>query len=299
MPVVQGSRPTVPNGPPLYAWLYDVLLNGTCHPTWGEKLSQGPKIVPSTATLRVSTEVGADSSQEKYLRVPTAVGMAIEPVAVSPDPDTGHWKIRNRGMTNNLRIQPYGLRAIPLRAAASMAMPGADVAVWIPVVRHDASPADRREAFRLLILHAPEPVRTRGVTLDVTSTRVRALTTAMQEAIIVFFGEFLSWPPLPTPHVRQESEIKRIAQAHGLLADKGEHWARNRNEVLSGADGLFTAEAGRWYPPLGGAVRSAGNYLPAFQRLIELGAVNSSMVRRWVEELRLESYLTIDGNLML
>jgi hypothetical protein len=41
----------------------------------------------------------------------------------------------------------------------------------------------------------------------------------MHEVAIVFFGEYLSWPPAATPH------------------------------------GLFTSQSARWYQPLGGAVR--------------------------------------------
>jgi len=48
------------------------------------------------------------------------------------------------------------------------------------------------------------------------------------------------------------------------------NWARNRNDVLVGSDGLFTSQSARWYQPLGGAVRNAGNHLSAFQRFIEL-----------------------------
>jgi hypothetical protein len=299
-----GSRSAFPpNGSELHAWLYNLRSDGTCHLTWNgygsNKESLSAKIVPPTAMLRVSVDEIGDTPHSRHLRAPAAVGMAFEPVTVSPDPDTGHWKIRNHGRTNTLRVQPYGLRAVPLRPSASMAMPGADVAVWIPFVPHGSTPENRNEAFRLLILHAPEPVRAPGETRNITDTRIRALTEAMREAVIMFFGEYLTWPPLPTPHVRQESEVKDIAQSHNLLATKGAHWVRNRNEVLSGRDGMFiTSEAGRWYPPLGGSARSAGHYLPAFQRLVELGAVTSSMVRRWADQLNVEAYVSIDQNLL-
>jgi hypothetical protein len=306
MSAMPKPMPDVPRGPThqVGGSRSDVYPDGTSHPTWGGgRPGTGPpsaRIVPPTANLRISAEEGGDSPGDKNLRVPVAVGMAMEPVTVSPDPDCGHWKIRNRGRTNTLRVQPYGLRAIPLRPHASMAMPGADVAVWIPVVPRGGNPDDRTETFRLLLLHAPEPLRMTGETHNITETKIRALTPKMREAVIMFFGEYLSWPPLPTPHVRQESEVNDIAQAHGLLArdKKGEHWARNRNDVISGREGMFiTSEAGRWYPPLGGAARSAGNYLPAFQRLIELGAVTSAMVRHWADQLGVEHYITIDENL--
>jgi hypothetical protein len=180
-----------------------------------------------------------------------------------------------------------------------MAMPGPDVAVWIPIIPRGGSPDDRAEAFRLLILHAPEPLRGPGPTLNITETKIRALTPEMHEAVIVFFGEYLSWPPLPTPHVRKESEVKEIAGRNGLLADKGDNWARNRNDVLAGgSDGLFTSQPARWYQPLGGAARNAGNHLSAFQRFIELGAVTAQMVRQWAKRQKIEPYVIMDENVL-
>ncbi len=290
-----GSRPAVRHGPDLHAWLYDVTLNGTSRPTWTDRPA---KVVPSTATLYVSVEAVSDTPASRHLQVPAAAGMATEPVSVSPDEDTGHWKIRNRGRTNTLRVQPYGLRAVPLRPNATMAMPGTDVAVWIPIIPSKRSPDARAESFRLLILHAPEPRRGPGPTLNITETKIRALTPEMHEAVIMFFGEYLSWPPLPTPHARKESEVKEIAERYGLPAEKAQKWARNRNDVLAGPDGLFTQSA-RWYQPLGGAVRSAGNYLAAFQRFIELGAVTAPMVRRWAMNQKVEPYLIMDENVLV
>lgn len=294
--VMGSSRPAVRYGPDLRAWLYDVRSDGTSRPTW---TGHPAKVVPSTATLYVSVDTISDTPVSRHLRVPAAPGMATEPVSVSPDEDTGHWKIRNRGQTNTLRIQPYGLRAVPLRPNATIAMPGTDVAVWIPIIPRGSSPDDRAEAFRLLILHAPEPPRGPGPTLNITETKIRGLTPEMHEAVIMFFGEYLSWPPLPTPHARRESEVKEIAERYGLLAEKGPNWARNRNDVLAGSDGLFTSQSARWYQPLGGAVRSAGNHLSAFQRFIELGTVTASVVRRWAKQQKVEPYLVMDENVLI
>lgn len=294
---IAGSRPAVRSGPDLRAWLYDVRPDGTSRPTW---TGHPAKVVRSEATLYVSADLVADTPDRTHLRVPAAPGMATEPVSVSSDEDTGHWKIRNRGQTNTLRIQPYGLRAVPLRPNATMTMPGLDVAVWIPIIPRGGRPDDRAEAFRLLILHAPEPLRGPGPTLNITETKIRALTPEMREAVIVFFGEYLSWPPLPTPHVRKESEVREIAERCGLLAEKGPHWARNRNDVLAGGpDGLFTSRSARWYQPLGGAARNAGNHLSAFQRFIELGAVTAPMVRQWAKRQRVEPYLIMDDGVLI
>jgi hypothetical protein len=295
--VIGGSRPAVRYGPDLRAWLYDVRPDGTSRPTW---TGHPAKVVRSTAALYVSVDLVIDTPDSTHLRVPAAPGMATEPVSVSPDEDTGHWKIRNRGQTNTLRIQPYGLRAVPLRPNATMAMPGTDVAVWIPIIPRGGRPDDRAEAFRLLILHAPEPPRGPGPTLNITETKIRALTPEMHEAVIMFFGEYLSWPPLPTPHVRKESEVQEIAERHGLLAEKGHNWARNRNAVLAGGpDGLFTSQSARWYQPLGGAARNAGNHLSAFQRFIELGAVTAPTVRRWAERQKVGPFLIMDESVLI
>jgi hypothetical protein len=157
------------------------------------------------------------------------------------------------------------------------------------------SPDARAGSFRLLILHAPEPHRGPGPTQNITETKIRAFTPEMGEAVIMFFGEYLSWPPLPTPHVRKENEVKEIAERCGLSPEKAQKWARNHSDVLVG---LFSQSA-RWYQPLGGAARSAGNYLPVFQRLIELGAVTAPMVRRWAMKQKVEPYLIMDENVLI
>lgn len=67
----------------------------------------------------------------------------------------------------------------------------------------------------------------------------------------------------------------------------------------SGSDGLFTSQSARWYQPLGGAVRSAGNHLAAFQRFIELGAVTASMVCGWSKRQKVEPYLIMDESALI
>jgi hypothetical protein len=284
----------------LRAWLYDVDRNGTSRPSWNGDWSSPDrffeKVVPSSATLRICVDVRRDTASERYLRAPKAEGMAGEPVAVSPDPDTGHWIIRNRGRTNPLRVQPYGLDSTPLRPGGLMSMPGENVAVWIPVGPRGAEANDRRETFRLLILRAREPGPAPGPTKEITRTRTRALTRAMCEAIIVVFGEYLSWPPLPIPHVRKESEVRAIGEAHGMLAARGDNWPRNRVEVLSGRDGLFVNPDS--YLPLGGDARTPSNYLAAFHRLVQLGSITSDKVMQWADNYGLEPYLRIDKNLL-
>ena len=119
----------------LWAWLYDVDEYGKSRPTW-PNYRQPMETVAADAVLRVSvsSDGGRDSPTRRYLKVPRAEGMALEPVTVSLDAETGYWTIRNSGRTNTLRVQQYGLPAVPLRPRAAMPMAGEDVAVWIPVV---------------------------------------------------------------------------------------------------------------------------------------------------------------------
>ena len=102
-------------------------------------------------TLNVSVEGGQNTPARKYLKAPPADGMSSDPVTVSMDPRNGFWMIQNSGRTNTLRVQQYGLSAVPLRPQTSMPMAGRDVAVWIPVVPHGPMPG-KSESFRLLIL---------------------------------------------------------------------------------------------------------------------------------------------------
>ena len=76
-------------------------------------------------------------------------------------------------------------------------MAGRDVAVWIPVVPHELR-SGKSESFRLLILAGPEKQDGLGPTKLITAPR-RYLSDAKQEALIAYFGDLLSWPPLPAP----------------------------------------------------------------------------------------------------
>ena len=70
--------------------------------------------------------------------------MSSDPVTVSMDSRNGFWMIQNSGVTNTLRVQQYGLSAVPLRPQTSTPMAGQDVAVWIPVVPHGSSTGKAR-----------------------------------------------------------------------------------------------------------------------------------------------------------
>jgi hypothetical protein len=285
----------------LCAWLYDVDQDGKSRPTWPDA-RQSMKIVPADAILQVSVEGSQDSSARRHLKVPTAVGMASEPVTVSLDAETGYWTIRNSGRTNTLRVQQYGLPAVPLRPRAAMPMAGEDVAVWIPVVPSDPR-AWQSEAFRLLILAAVEqprdkPERAPDMETKLITAPRRYLSPSTQEALVAYFGDHLSWPPLPAPHVRQQKEVEDIAVGSQLRKEPtSQNWARNRHDVLAGKDGLFTAAD--WYPRLGGPGRTLANHLAAFHRLVELRSITLTRVRRWAVEYDVEPYVIIDKQLRL
>jgi hypothetical protein len=284
----------------LHAWLYEVDQDGTSRPM-GPDAGQPTKTVPLNCILHVSAEGGHDSAEERFLRAPRAEGMATEPVTVYLDPRSGYWMIRNSGRTNTLRVQQYGLSAVPLRPGTAMPMSGEDVAVWIPVVPRGPRAIGRSEAFRLLVLNAKEPSRrdqSRGpgmMTQPVVGP-VLYLSPAKQEALIAYFGDHLSWPPLPAPHVRQQQEVEDIAFVKGLMKNPNpKNWARNRHDVLAGADGLFTTA--EWYPRLGGPGRSLANHLSAFHRLVEVRSITLSRVRRWAVEHDVVPYVIIDKQL--
>jgi hypothetical protein len=157
------------------------------------------------------------------------------------------------------------------------------------------------EAFRLLILAGAEPSKEERQpgkqTMQITVPR-RFLSPSMQEALIAYFGDYLSWPPLPAPHVRQQKEVEDIAVQMRLEKyPSPEKWARNRHDVLAGKDGLFTAAD--WYPRLGGPGRTLSNHLAAFHRLIELRSITLRRVRRWAAEHDVEPYVIIDNDLGL
>ena len=159
--------------------------------------------------------------------------MASEPVTVSWESGTQFWTIRNSGRTKTLRIQQYGVAAVPLPPQSEMPLTGENVAVWIPVKPRALRRNENGEAFRLLILATKEPASLSGETRRRTYTRVSP-TPATQEALIAYFGSHLSWPPLPAPHVRQQSKVAEIPRRHGLQPDQSlENWARNRHNVLA------------------------------------------------------------------
>lgn len=287
------------NSAVLLAWLYDVDPYGRSQSTW-RSARQPMKTVPAGAVLHVSVDAGQDSPTQLYLKVPPAEGMASEPVTVSLNPETGHWTIRNSGLTNTLRVQQYGLPAIPLNPRGIMPMTGQDVAVWIPVVPWGPR-GTQSEAFRLLILAGVEPAREEPRRVPGKETKLitaprRYLSEPMQEALVAYFGNHLSWPPLPAPHVRQQKEVEEIAVQAGLPKNPTpQNWARNRHDVLAGKDGLFTAAD--WYPRLGGPGRSLANHLAAFHRLVELRSITLRRVRRWAVEQDVEPYVIIDRQL--
>ena len=291
------------NSAVLWAWLYDVDEYGKSRPTW-PNYRQPMETVAADAVLlvSVSSDGGRDSPTRRYLKVPPAEGMALEPVTVSLDAETGYWTIRNSGRTNTLRVQQYGLPAVPLRPRAAIPMAGKDVAVWIPVVSRGLR-TRQSEAFRLLILAGAEPLREEpdrspGMETKLITAPRRFLSPPTQEALVAYFGDHLSWPPLPAPHVRQQKEVEDIAVAGGLRKQPTpQNWARNRHDVLAGKDGLFTAAD--WYPRLGGPGRTLANHLAAFHRLVELRSITLSRVRRWAVEHDVEPYVIIDRRLGL
>jgi hypothetical protein len=170
------------------------------------------------------------------------------------------------------------------------------VAVWIPVVPHGMT-SGQSESFRLLILSTgPEKQDGVGRTRLITAPR-RYLSEAKQEALIAYFGDHLSWPPLPAPHVRQQAEVERIAVQYGLAkAPTPERWARNRFDVLAGRDGLF--RDADWFPRLGGPDRTLANHLAAFYRLVELRTITLRRVCEWAKRHNVEPYTIIDSQLV-
>jgi len=291
-----GAGPRDSNGSAaaLRAWLYEVGPDGTSLPM---RTSAGQPITAALepgGTLYVSVQGGQNTPDKKYLRVPQAEGMSLDPVTVTMDKGTGFWMIKNSGHTNTLRIQQYGLSAVPLRPQTSMPMASPDVAVWIPVVPRLAS--GKSESFRLLILNGPEKMDGLGPTVMITAPR-HYLSPAKQEALIAYFGDHLSWPPLPAPHVRQQAEVERIALQFRLpKTPSPERWARNRFDVLAGRDGLF--RDADWFPRLGGPERSLANHLAAFHRLVELRTISLRRVCRWAVNYDVVPYAIIDRQLI-
>jgi hypothetical protein len=289
-----GSRTGYGDGATLRAWLYEVRPDGTSHPM-GPASARAMAAIDQGATLHVSVEGGQNTPARKYLKAPPAEGMSSDPVTVSMDQRAGCWMIQNSGRTNTLRVQQYGLSAVPLRPQTSMPMASQDVAVWIPVVPHRSAPG-KSESFRLLILSGTERPDGPGATRLITAPR-RYLSDAKQEALIAYFGDHLSWPPLPAPHVRQQAEVERIAVQYRLAKEPTpERWARNRFDVLAGRDGLF--RDADWFPRLGGPDRTLANHLAAFNRLVELRTITLRRVCEWADKHEVAPYLLIDRQLV-
>jgi hypothetical protein len=278
----------------LRAWLYEVRPDGTSHPM-GPASARASAAVDQGGTLHVSVEGGQNTPARKYIKAPPAEGMSSDPVTVSVDQRTGCWMIQNSGRTNTLRVQQYGLSAVPLRPQTSMPMAGSDVAVWIPVVPHGTAPG-KSESFRLLVLSGTEKQDGPGATRLITAPR-RYLSDAKQEALIAYFGDHLSWPPLPAPHVRQQAEVERIAVQYRLAKEPTpERWARNRFDVLAGRDGLF--RDADWFPRLGGPDRTLANHLAAFHRLVELRTITLRRVCEWADKHDVAPYVLIERQLV-
>jgi hypothetical protein len=289
-----GSRTDNAEGPMLRAWLYEVRPDGTSHPM-GSAGARATAAIDQGGTLFVSVEGGQNTTTRKYLKAPPAEGMSSGPVTVGMDHRTGSWMIQNSGRTNTLRVQQYGLSAVPLRPQTTMPMTGRDVAVWIPVVPHGPA-AGRSEGFRLLVLSGSEKLDGPGATRLITAPR-HYLSEAKQEALIAYFGDHLSWPPLPAPHVRQQAEVERIAVQYRLAKEPTpERWARNRFDVLAGRDGLF--RDADWFPRLGGPDRTLANHLAAFYRLVELRAITLRRVCEWADKHGVAPYLLVDRQLV-
>lgn len=277
---------------PLRACLYDVDQNGKSSPTWPES-SERIKTVHPGRNLHVCVGDRQDSPFDSYLKIPSARGMAPEPIMVSLEAKTRHWIIRNSCRTNTLRFQQYGLLPISFLPQSPMPMTSENVAVWIPIAPRP-SQASQTHSFRLLILSASLPDFASEQTPLITVPQ-RHLSPAVQEALIAYFGNHLSWPPLPAPHVRQEKEVRDIAHKTGL--QKPEHWARNRHDVLTSRDGLFTGDG--WYPREGAPKRSLPSHLSSFHRLVELRTITLDRVQRWTKEHKVTPYVTIDEKLLL
>jgi hypothetical protein len=288
-----GTDEGTPNA--VRAWLYEVDRNGKASPMRDDRGRHLKNAVQAGGVLHVSDRGGQNTPVSKHLKLPPAEGMSSEPVTVWMDKPTGYWMVRNSGKTNTLRVQQYGLGAVPLPPGAPMVMAGEDVAIWIPVKPARPSLSDKGEAFRLLLLRVPRASRPMGATLLITAPR-HSLSPAMCEALVAYFGPHLSWPPPVAPHVRQESEVLQIATEAGLARNTElSRWARNRHDVLAGRDGLFTAAD--WYPRLGGSERVLANHLTAFQFLVERGSITLPRVFRWAKRYDVEPYLDIDTEL--
>jgi len=103
----------------LCAWLYDVDQYGKSSRMRSTADSPIPIPMETLAPgeiLHIAVDDGRNAhktEKQRYLWVPKAEGMASNPVTVAVD--GGTWMIRNSGHTNTLRVQQYGLAAVPLR----------------------------------------------------------------------------------------------------------------------------------------------------------------------------------------
>ena len=99
------------NSAVLCAWLRDVDEHGK-----SPRRGRAPRSRrPSTPAVSCTSPSRAGRTPDhRYLKTPPAEGMASEPVTVGLDAETGYWTIRNSGHTNTLRVQQYGLSAVPL-----------------------------------------------------------------------------------------------------------------------------------------------------------------------------------------
>jgi hypothetical protein len=139
----------------LRAWLYEVKPDGTSHlmrPPTGRPMAE----IDAGGTLYVSVEGGQNTPAKKYLKAPPAEGMSSDPVTVQMDHRTGFWMVQNSGITNTLRVQQYGLSAVPLRPQTSMPMAGRDGlfrdADWFPRLGGpDRTLANHLAAFHRLV----------------------------------------------------------------------------------------------------------------------------------------------------
>ena len=280
----------------LRAWLYEVGRTGRAT-RWGPASARAAMAtVDQGGTLHVSVEGGQNTPDQEVPEVPPAEGMASDPVTVSLDQRTGCWMIQQQ----RAHEHAAGPAVRPVRRAAPPADVDADG-------RPGRRGVDSRGAARVgppskgESLPAADPLRDRDAGRpggDQADHRAaRYLSDAKQEALIAYFGEHLSWPPLPAPHVRQQREVEEIAGAYRLDKEPTpKNWARNRHDVLAGEDGLFTAAD--WYPRLGGPGRTLANHLAAFHRLVELGTITLPRVFEWADKHDVAPYLLIDRQLV-
>jgi hypothetical protein len=128
-----------------------------------------------------------------------------------------------------------------------------------------------------------------GPTRNILETKRKAFTDEQMEALLYYYGEFFGWPPHPTPHVRSTAELNetvpkpdsRYIDAKGRLVDP---------------HALFrTSKSGKrdWYPPSGRSA-SVETYLPAVERLVEVGSLTLRLVWRFCDQLGVRDYVAID-----